>query len=1290
MYIENKKIFSTNEDFALNISGYSSIALIDLSDTKEQTSNIISNTSITVDSVVTPKHDQDDNAISFHCDINFDLDFSLELPDFLKRPYPNLTLFKKVDEFSWEISKLNDTLIQIFHEMNCCGISDEYNKTVVPIFRYLASTEDHKDCGDSPSLPKDSCGPSGGLLKPILKAVEDITVIYTAIEPIFCFISPIPGNPWLPIDFNWTMAIKPYLQSFQSFMDFIMSGTLFDIVIDPVKNLNRMLQNCTQSQSTNTIANIDNNSRDLIKLMEDYDNTKTKLDNNLNSKKEVSTQTKEFKKAQKELLYEKKRYSILKQTISKNKYQSFKITNNFSEVSFDLANIRNPGDGICMCLLRTLDIEVRVPKIPSTKIRVLPENTTEVDSRFNDLLKIRNEEAYSIKYKDIFKSSAVKEVNLDRVMFTGDAITDMYFINAFKKFIISDSSSTSGYKYETVVNVFDNSAINAVSGIPIETKDFIQKLSKNLPKLRFYYTDKSEYLKKTISDYNPTFPPKESLTTEEILDTNRKFITKIKELEKTEFNIYNKLNDIFSKDKENWLSLKLKADTEFRKLKQQQKESNNIGNLDTGINTNITNIKTQELYQDFFGSYHPIDISYDINDERIYTIFINYYDLRDTTMYSYVLEYLNKRISLFGFSSLDEDYKTSVSKEITQRGNELKDIFRNNNLIFDNTLSVEDRNNQINNKINDLKTTDKVNSYINDITQFMNTPFGSYFLEKLDTFAKKKNELLLHINEYFLISDISLIDSLVDDITSKLPVDNNPSAQQDNILALNIKLLQIEQYKLNLFKILEDNVAYSFYLSHYPRVPCTCDNLVCSLLQIVIQYILQYINKMIGYILQLVLEYLIPKWLRALIDLIIYKLKCILEIVYMKQNIDLIKKVSEDVLQSLKNRVSSYPYDGCVNKALDKALQEIKNQQKEKNLITGETDGTGTGTSAEDELLKHDVKITFVDFNKRDISLINKAHFNEVSLKVEVDIGATIKYVHLIDSTIPGNSTLTSLEIPETKNNVFYIPNLPLDKIVSGKLKAIVKSFKPTAEVKEKFDEATLVVTDFINSKEMQLILQDYVTFDRNIFKEENKETLLISFSVVPNLEVGNPIDNFILLTSYIKEIVLLDKVPFGSDIEALPPKKLDISTIIKDSSFSYKKENNLFSFLVNCNNFFPKGRKIYCEITTFEIYNNMSMNVSDDIYCQPSSKVLSLDNFIEPDFTDTIIYSNNITIPFEDQVKKGKEKSPGDINNIVVRDTSPVVYDCSALDSSSKGTSFLITKLNNDLKDSWKDLGLI
>jgi hypothetical protein len=95
------------------------------------------------------------------------------------------------------------------------------------------------------------------------------------------------------------------------------------------------------------------------------------------------------------------------------------------------------------------------------------------------------------------------------------------------------------------------------------------------------------------------------------------------------------------------------------------------------------------------------------------------------------------------------------------------------------------------------------------------------------------------------------------------------------------------------------------------QIPCSCDNLLCRLINYIIQYVLGLFDRLIQQITNMIIQYLIPDWVRDLLRTLSDFLKCFLATFNIFNTITEIHNYSEQLLDSLRGRINNYPADPC-------------------------------------------------------------------------------------------------------------------------------------------------------------------------------------------------------------------------------------------------------------------------------------------------------------------------------------------------------------------------------------------
>jgi len=94
-------------------------------------------------------------------------------------------------------------------------------------------------------------------------------------------------------------------------------------------------------------------------------------------------------------------------------------------------------------------------------------------------------------------------------------------------------------------------------------------------------------------------------------------------------------------------------------------------------------------------------------------------------------------------------------------------------------------------------------------------------------------------------------------------------------------------------------------------IPCSCENFLCMLLNSIIQYVLSAFNKLIQEIMNMIVKFLIPDWIRDLLRLVSDMLACFLSLFGIFETVKEINQYAKDLLDSMRDRIKYYPDDPC-------------------------------------------------------------------------------------------------------------------------------------------------------------------------------------------------------------------------------------------------------------------------------------------------------------------------------------------------------------------------------------------
>jgi len=159
------------------------------------------------------------------CNISFGNINALDLDMFNVEATPvNMKLFNKIGTFENYVRRINDKFITLIEAFNCCQLADKYNSTI------KNSLEDTIK----------------GFAKSLVSFAEEASKEYLRYKVVLCAVRPVPGNPWLKtggIDF--LSYIYSFLNGLEDFADWLMDGSIMDVLNDPLKNFLKKLETCT-------------------------------------------------------------------------------------------------------------------------------------------------------------------------------------------------------------------------------------------------------------------------------------------------------------------------------------------------------------------------------------------------------------------------------------------------------------------------------------------------------------------------------------------------------------------------------------------------------------------------------------------------------------------------------------------------------------------------------------------------------------------------------------------------------------------------------------------------------------------------------------------------------------------------------------------------------------------------------------------------------------------------------------------------------------------------------------
>ena len=1285
----NKNI--SRAGFSLDIDGYKELAFIDITDQGDSLGERLINAAAVGQLDVTMSSDYTPGTFASwdQCDIDFDgnWDIKFNLPNLDYTPDIDDTLFRKANEFSLQVAQLNNNLIQLLMDLNCCGLSTEYNKTMVPFLRFFADNPDTKGCGEDPALQGQDCtwNNKNNFLTELLKIVKAITEVYTVVEPIFCLIKPIPGNPWLPVSFDWMRYIRPYIIKFEYFMDKIMSGALLDdYFIRPVRNLNRNIQHCAHGYSDGIVRLDDPNTILLA--------PESVPDQNIQEAK-IQSQIKSLEQAQKNLNYN--------QESSAQLHDLNKISANLTEQYFELNPIKNnidlldkrkytynPGlaqkielyskrfssTGICECIRSVLDLNFYVP-YKKAYIKYIPISD-EPTSKFNSLIEYTNEVAFNIEYGDIFNSklsNLPKDFYSEQLKFSPDLITNANFLSNFLNFVDKDTPSS---KYTSI----ETSALG----------DYISENNFTIDDLNISWVDnfiaywKNNSSLETIMDthfnlksgvWNSTESGSPSIINAE----NKKIIDFITVIEENEAIENQKLQKYFLEDRNEFENTQKDIEVALTKLTQEVIQENLITQLFLDDKRKVIEL-LHEALTEHFTVYIPYDIKDDLFDSSMNSYIIDvlyfYSEYKGTDpvldqAFDSIIQYNINRKKRFGSVSTKafNKYLDQVSDDLTNLASindDLNNIFNSINTDAQ-IIKIDDSSSELEDIISNYESLKDSITYTKLVKNVPNVSANS----KIIKFPYKGKTATVYIIPKEILS--TLKNTLVQ---NKIPENGGPTPFEKTLY----KMLKMEKVKYELLSIIDDNVVYDFWLAEYPKLPCDC-KIICEIIQMVVNYLMTFLNEMIKRIIVWLIDYLVPDWLKSLIRLILAKLRCILKAVYTEKRLKLIDDLYNSFLESIRGRIKLYPYDSCVLKALD----EFKEKQDTNNLKDIIVDPNANIVPS----YIHTLKIDFMT-NGLVSHLLSDSNKDKIYLRVQKVPDSTWKKLYLTDSNnvnqidllpyVKNENKTGDFQVTIDKENIF-ISKLVFNELPGDTIYAVAETYKTqpkesiySADIIAQAEVARLITQD--SPLFSTLVLQDSVTLSyKTLLKiqDTNPNQLRINYRV-PD---GGKITKIILTTKTensnteektltlfpedLKNSLIQDNINFIL---------VDISSIFQDQA--YIKGTMYYEYLEKEE---TKVDTINMEqISKFSNTNNNGISITtpinedDDIIISPPVKVLNYD--ISQDLSSA---------SGSDPQKISKELSQDPVYQIQ-KGKTVLHYDCSLFG----GNSGMLKDLLQSYSDIW------
>ena len=1073
--INNPVLINENFGFLLKEESYHDIAVIDITDPEGLSNRFKSGINPLINSVTTQAYISVEKNLSVDivdknnrkifsigaCHIHFDIDFNFNFKLFgLENPGINTTLYRKLDMISREIALLNDTLIHLIQDLNCCNMSKAYNETMVPLFRFFADNPEVRNCREDQKDSEGNCHYGGGenVFSIVAKIVQYITQAYTIIQPIFCLIKPIPGNPWMPMSFDWWKAFRDKFEKYEEAVDKFMSGWWLDTFNQFIISTRRKINECSRTHP--------------LQLKEkNFNEGELKI---------LAHQTQNINRE-------------LKKHKAQNKYSNnLKTLNNEDIKKLTFLDIKNANTGICGCIENLLDIRLRVPKFPSAKIYYIPPtNDEKTFTKYNSLYNILDEEAYTITFRDLFnpQNTSSKILNTfytieqqdKHITFTKENLSNNSFRNAFFKYIDKDkfndgnsSITLSGLDFVKALEYIKNDN-------NLTEDDFHFGIIDNLKMYFLNNSDIEQALKNSKYDFAKLIKHEKinkaeranTFVWENIYKPIRQFIkiedAYTKRIEDINIKIYNKYLNSKNTILKNIKLAQRNLENKYAKnLITKDTYTQEKAFLDS-VSYNLQLAISEYIKYDFIAD--PLDIRLNKKIEDFIAFGCGSMDPNLNEAINNYLDYVKFRKSLIGNIAIKEFNK--IAKNASDKRNKYLNAVHAFSKEIDNINKKRKKPLTINEVIALLQgNTSEGNNLRNISEKLLNLDENNYMQAARNYLNFDRTTIIKDgtlINNVYYIPSLAVgqpngftLDSIFDnknwakDLTQSIMSNYNSnlingieSNSEINIQKWLFRIFKIEKIKEDLLILGEDQYWYDFYLAYYPDRDCTCD-IICKIIQYIVNILLAYLKYWIKKFLKWLIDYLIPDWLKNIIRLIMYKLKCILEAIYIPENLKEAKDLYSFLLNMVRDRIALYPEDNCVLNAIDEAISNENNSNSTSSNSTGLNNGLNNGDSSNK---KNFLSILFENKSYQMISNFEEKRDVIIKLKFSKASSILYFYVNVLDKnnnlirkynltntlntflkngeTNP-NSKFYYTKATESDNIIVYVRNLDYSQIQTG------------------------------------------------------------------------------------------------------------------------------------------------------------------------------------------------------------------------------------------------------------------
>jgi len=117
--------------------------------------------------------------------------------------------------------------------------------------------------------------------------------------------------------------------------------------------------------------------------------------------------------------------------------------------------------------------------------------------------------------------------------------------------------------------------------------------------------------------------------------------------------------------------------------------------------------------------------------------------------------------------------------------------------------------------------------------------------------------------------------------------------------------------------ISEDHPIINDWVWSKVDIPCSCDGIICKLIQIIINMILSFLTQFVQRVFNYIMDLFWKSPIGKLLKLIISKVQCVMMLVNVKKDLSDLEKLVDGLKESLKNNIKLYTDPGvCLNQAL--------------------------------------------------------------------------------------------------------------------------------------------------------------------------------------------------------------------------------------------------------------------------------------------------------------------------------------------------------------------------------------